>query len=162
MNGLLYRHRAEFDRRVLRYLYAANFVGAAADLAFTLYVDVYGLSNMIGHLLGLSTVYMVYRATIEIGLTQPFDVLFRNLRANQEAKEKVIGELKNSLAQVRTLAGMLPICSSCKKIRDDQGYWEQVEVYIRDRSDAEFSHSICPECADRLYPEYSNSGLAKR
>jgi hypothetical protein len=48
---------------------------------------------------------------------------------------------------------MLPICASCKKIRDDKGYWKQIESYIRDHSEAEFSHGICPECAEKFYPE---------
>jgi hypothetical protein len=52
-----------------------------------------------------------------------------------------------------SLTGFLPICASCKKIRDDKGYWEQVEVYIRDHSEAEFSHGICPECMKKLYPD---------
>lgn len=57
-------------------------------------------------------------------------------------------------AKVKTLSGMLPICSSCKNIRDDKGYWSQIEAYIRDHSEAEFSHSVCPECAKQLYPEF--------
>lgn len=154
-NGMLYRRRARFDRHVLRFLYAANFAGAAAEMSFTLYVDVFGLSNLIGHLLRLTAVYLIYRAIIDIGLNRPFDVLFRNLQASSDAQEKLIGELKDALGQVTTLKGMLPICASCKKIRNDHGYWEQVEVYIRDHSEAEFSHSICPECASRLYPEYA-------
>jgi hypothetical protein len=56
------------------------------------------------------------------------------------------------IMSVRTLSGLLPICASCKKIRDDQGYWTQIELYIRDHSQAEFSHGICPDCAERLYP----------
>jgi hypothetical protein len=63
-------------------------------------------------------------------------------------------ELQEALDKVKTLSGLLPICASCKKIRDDQGYWHQVEVYIKDHSDAEFSHSICPTCAEKLYPQY--------
>ncbi|MEM7355273.1 MAG: triple tyrosine motif-containing protein, partial [Acidobacteriota bacterium] len=59
-----------------------------------------------------------------------------------EEKRKV----EDALAEVKTLSGMLPICSSCKKVRDDQGYWERIEIYIRDRSDAEFTHGLCPEC----------------
>jgi hypothetical protein len=55
---------------------------------------------------------------------------------------------------VRTLRGILPICASCKKIRDDKGYWNQLESYIRDHSEAEFSHSLCPECIEKLYPGY--------
>jgi len=72
----------------------------------------------------------------------------------QEKMDQLIFELKKALAKVRTLSGFLPICSSCKKIRDDKGYWEQIEVYIRDHSDAEFSHGICPECMKKLYPDF--------
>ena len=63
-------------------------------------------------------------------------------------------ELESALLKVKTLSGLLPICSSCKKIRDDKGYWNQIEGYIRDHSDAEFSHSICPECVKKLYPNF--------
>jgi PAS domain S-box-containing protein len=69
------------------------------------------------------------------------------------AREKLIHELQNAILKIRTLSGLLPICSSCKKIRDDSGYWEQIEVYIKDHSEADFSHSICPECTEKLYPE---------
>jgi hypothetical protein len=64
--------------------------------------------------------------------------------------------LYTALAQVKLLSGMLPICSSCKKIRDDQGYWTQIENYIRDHSEAEFSHCLCPGCLEKLYPDYTN------
>jgi PAS domain S-box-containing protein len=67
--------------------------------------------------------------------------------------EKLIFELQGALLKIRTLSGLLPICSSCKKIRDDKGYWEQIEVYIRDHSEADFSHSICPECTEKIYPK---------
>lgn len=60
---------------------------------------------------------------------------------------------KKAEEEIKTLRGILPICSSCKKIRDDKGYWNQIEAYIRDRSEAEFSHGICPECAKKLYPD---------
>ena len=63
-------------------------------------------------------------------------------------------ELQEALAHVRTLSGLLPICAACKKIRDDAGYWHQVEVYIRDHSGARFSHGICPDCRAKLYPEF--------
>ena len=62
-------------------------------------------------------------------------------------------ELQKALSELKTLSGLLPICASCKKIRDDNGYWNQIEAYIRDRSEAEFSHSICPECAEKLYSD---------
>ncbi len=61
-------------------------------------------------------------------------------------------KLQDALAQIKTLSGMLPICAGCKKIRDDKGYWNQIESYIRKHSEVEFSHGLCPECARRLYP----------
>jgi hypothetical protein len=75
------------------------------------------------------------------------------IRAERE-KEHLIEELQEALAKVRTLSGLLPICASCKKIRDDKGYWNQIEVYIRDHSEAEFSHGICPDCMKELYPQF--------
>lgn len=72
----------------------------------------------------------------------------------EEERERLIAELKEALAEVKTLQGFLPICASCKKIRDDEGYWQQIEKYIQDRSDAKFSHSICPDCGKKLYPEF--------
>ena len=67
-------------------------------------------------------------------------------------REKLILDMKDALSKIKTLSGLLPICSSCKKIRNDDGYWEQVEVYVRDRSNADFSHSLCPDCVKKLYP----------
>lgn len=72
----------------------------------------------------------------------------------EEQREKLISELEKAMAEIKTLSGFIPICASCKKIRDDKGYWQAVEVYIRDRTDAQFSHGICPDCARKLYPEY--------
>jgi len=72
-------------------------------------------------------------------------------RRAAEERERMIVELTEALANVKTLRGLIPICASCKKIRDDKGYWSQVEVYVRDRSEAEFSHGICPDCMKKLY-----------
>lgn len=67
-------------------------------------------------------------------------------------------ELREAISKIRTLSGMLPICASCKRIRDDKGYWNQIELYIRDHSEAEFSHGICPDCAEKLYPDIFKKG----
>ncbi len=64
--------------------------------------------------------------------------------------------LLKAMQEIKTLSGLLPICSSCKKIRDDKGYWNQIESYISAHSKAEFSHSICPECSQRLYAEFNS------
>ena len=87
--------------------------------------------------------------------------LITRKRAEDE-REHVIRELKEALAKIKTLHGLIPICASCKKIRDDQGYWCQVEEYVREHSDADFSHGICPECARRLYPELMSEDEATR
>ncbi len=82
----------------------------------------------------------------------------RNITERKKAeaeRERLITELKEALADVKLLSGLVPICANCKKIRDDQGYWTQIESYIQDRSDAKFSHSICPDCAAKLYPNYN-------
>lgn len=68
----------------------------------------------------------------------------------QREKERLIAELRNALEKVRTLSGMLPICAWCKKVRDDTGYWEQIEKYISNHSGALFTHSICPECMTKV------------
>jgi len=75
-------------------------------------------------------------------------------KKSEEEREKLIAELQKALSDVKTLSGLLPICSSCKKIRDDKGYWNQLELFIQNHSKAEFSHGICPDCAKKLYPEF--------
>ncbi len=69
-------------------------------------------------------------------------------------KDALIAELQQAFREIKTLRGILPICSYCKKIRDDKGYWNRIEEYIRDHSESDFSHGICPECARKHYPAY--------
>jgi PAS domain S-box-containing protein len=82
-------------------------------------------------------------------------------KQHEKERDALIDNLKKSLTKVRKLSGLLPICASCKKIRDDKGYWNQIEAYIRDHSEAEFSHGICPECSEKLYPEYQRELIKK-
>lgn len=72
-------------------------------------------------------------------------------------REKLVSKLQDALNKIKTLKGIIPICAACKKIRDDKGYWNQIESYIKEHSEADFSHGICPECAEKLYPELYNS-----
>jgi PAS domain S-box-containing protein len=77
-------------------------------------------------------------------------------RKNEEAgKDQLISELKQTLAGLNTLTGVLPICASCKKIQNEGGNWQQIEVYIRDRAQVEFSHGMCPECARLWFPDHA-------
>lgn len=83
-----------------------------------------------------------------IALIVPFGIIIRDVSRLEETTKRLQGALDN----IKTLEGLLPICANCKKIRDDDGYWQQVEVYVRQHSNAKFSHGICPECAHQLYP----------
>ncbi len=83
-------------------------------------------------------------------------MLERKIQEQNREKDELISKLREALNNIKKLSGLLPICSSCKKIRDDKGYWNQIEQYIAEHSDAEFSHGICPECVKKLYPQYKH------
>ena len=72
-----------------------------------------------------------------------------------ESQKRLVDELRNALAEVNKLSGLLPICASCKRIRTDEGLWQQMEIYIREHSEAEFSHGLCPECAEQAYAQFA-------
>ncbi|MEJ2033956.1 MAG: MASE3 domain-containing protein [Deltaproteobacteria bacterium] len=165
--GLLVRNRDRFDRDVYFMLLGSMACTIISELAFTFYISNYGFSNLVGHYFKIFSFYLIYRAIIVTGFNKPFTLTFRELtQANtrlaaeiknrvkaEKEREKVITELKEALAEVKTLSGLLPICASCKKVRDDRGDWNQIESYISDHSQAEFSHGICPDCARKLYPD---------
>ncbi|HOS97912.1 MAG TPA: PAS domain-containing protein [Deltaproteobacteria bacterium] len=75
------------------------------------------------------------------------------LKEMEEEKERLNAELREALNQIKTLSGLIPICAACKKIRDDKGYWNQLENYLEEHSDAVFSHGLCPECFQEYFPE---------
>ena len=74
----------------------------------------------------------------------------------QERLAQRVAELQDALASVKQLSGMLPICSYCKRIRSDEDYWQQVETYVADRTDAEFSHGVCPDCLEKMRAEWES------
>ena len=169
---LLYENRNRFDSKVYYILLLSIVCTIISELAFTFYISNYGLSNLIGHYFKLFSFYLIYIAIIETAVKKPYEIIFKELDSSnrkfkteikarikvEEDKEKVIQDLKVAIAKVKTLGGLLPICSHCKKICDDKGYWNQIESYIRDHSDAEFSHSICQECAKKYYPDFDIYG----
>ncbi len=83
----------------------------------------------------------------------------RRLNTELQARNQ---ELEAAMARIKTLSGLLPICSSCKKIRNDEGYWQQVEIYISEHSDADFSHGLCPDCMKELYPDSYQKSIERR
>ncbi len=93
----------------------------------------------------------------------------RTLKKEIAAKKQLITELKDAMAEIKTLKGIVPICSECKKIRNDQGFWNHLEVFIEEHSHASFSHGLCPECEEKLYggqkwytPYYKNKPMKKK
>jgi len=74
----------------------------------------------------------------------------------EEERERLIRELQEAMAKIKVLGGLLPICATCKKIRDDKGYWKQIEEYIADHSEAQFTHGICADCARKIHPDWDD------
>jgi HAMP domain-containing protein len=91
----------------------------------------------------------------EVGqLGQTFNLMVKSLEQTEMEREKLVGELRDAMATIKTLQGILPICSCCKKIRDAEGYWNHLETYISKHTDAVFSHGLCTDCAKKMYPTY--------
>jgi len=164
----LYSKRESFDPGVLKLLTGALVLTIFSELAFTAYVSVYGPANMVGHYFKLAAFTLVYKAMIQTGLQKPYTLLFRDLkiregelereiavrREAEREKEALIKKLQAALDNIKTLKGLLPMCAWCKKVRDDRGYWEKVEAYIEKHSEATFTHGICPECLQKISPEF--------
>ena len=75
-------------------------------------------------------------------------------KKTENERDKLIRKLQDALAQVKTLTGLLPVCSHCQKIRNDNGKWDDLELYIRNHSEADFTHGLCPVCAQKLNPDF--------
>jgi hypothetical protein len=101
---------------------------------------------------GLTIAAIMPLIVAPLTLSIPLRLLLQLDRAEQE-KAQLVKELQESITNIKTLKGLIPICASCKKIRDDEGFWQHLEVYIHDHSDAVLSHGYCPECAQQLYAE---------
>ncbi|HEQ71545.1 MAG TPA: hypothetical protein ENN69_03570 [Spirochaetia bacterium] len=151
---VLFRKRDRFDRTVFYFLCASLVLTIFSEMAFTLYREVFDILNFVGHILKIVAVYLIYRAVFEIGIRKPFNLVFKDLKAREE-------QLTHAVAKVKTLSGLLPICASCKRIRDDSGYWSQVEDYITNHAEVEFSHGLCPDCFRKLAGEINKTDTGK-
>jgi hypothetical protein len=163
---LLHHSRDRFEPRVYKLVFWSIICTGISELAFTFYVSNYGFSNLVGHYFKLISFVLVYFSFIKTGMQDPYTLIFKELNTtnqklsqeiilreqSEEKREKLILELKGALDEIKTLQGILPICANCKKIRDDTGYWNQIEKYISEHSGATFSHGICPDCMAELYP----------
>jgi hypothetical protein len=114
-------------------------------------------TNLVSEILQAFSVSMLPWGLAFMVLNAVIGLFLGKMKQADKEKSEVIAELKKALEEIKTLSGFLPICASCKKIRDDKGYWNQIEAYISEHSAAEFSHGICPECVEKLYPDiYKN------
>lgn len=165
---LLNKNKNKFEPKIYRNVLLSIICTIISELAFTFYISNYGFSNLIGHYFKIFSFYLIYRAIIETGIRKPYELIFKELAASnknlqneinariqvEKDREMIIAKLQRTLSEVKTLSGLLPICSHCRKIRNDKGYWNQLEDYIHEHSDVRFSHGICQECAKTHYPGY--------
>jgi len=169
---LLVNNRSKFSPRIFVILLASLLFTILSELSFPLYTDNYGTMNLLGHYFKIFSFLMIYQAIIKMGIDEPFNLFFLDLdRANNELKEEIrirketeaeketlIKDLTRALDEIKTLQGLLPICSFCKNIRDDKGNWNEMESYLAARADVEFSHGLCPNCARKHYPDFFEQG----
>lgn len=149
-----------FDAATLPHLHGTLILTILSELSFTLYTDNYGITNVLGHLAKLAAYWLLYHAVVQKSVREPQRILFKEVhdanlaltaevahrRSVEEQLARKITELREAMEQVHTLAGLLPMCAWCKKIRDDRGYWNSVEAYLKRHAPVEFTHGICPEC----------------
>jgi GAF domain-containing protein len=107
-----------------------------------------------GHALGSLCVIDRHPRTLSTEQRDCLARLARQVMTNLEFR-RVSADLAEAAANIKTLSGLLPICSSCKQIRNDDGYWQQVEIYVQEHSHAKFTHGICPDCAEKIFPGLS-------
>lgn len=164
---LLFRNRGKFEASIWRLVLLSLIFTIISELAFTFYISNYGLSNLVGHYFKIFSFIAIYVALVQNGVQNPYNLIFRELseanlsllrevearKAAEDAREVYIAELKKALEEIKTLKGIIPICMHCKKIRNDEGYWNQLESYISAHSEAYFSHGVCPECLENIYGE---------
>ncbi len=163
---LLHKKRKLFEGEIYNWMLISMSCTVVSELAFTFYISNYGVSNLIGHYFKIFSFYFIYKAIVKTAIKDPYKIIFKELDTTikslndeiterkklEHEKEENIAKLKKALEDIKTLNGLIPICSHCKKIRDDKGYWNRLETYIDEHSEATLSHGICPECIKKHYP----------
>jgi methyl-accepting chemotaxis protein len=147
----------EIVMTIIAFSFAVLLVGTAASVWFSRSITK-PLLKLTGAAEAFGRGEMDHQVSInsddEVGeLATVFNEMVEKRKEADAERELLIDELQEALKKVKTLSGLLPLCSSCKKIRDDRGYWNQIDAYISEHSDAEISHGICPDCAKKMYPE---------
>ncbi len=135
---------------------AYRFISGNAVLSHSADFFITNIFHWVVYLLCVAFFFIVSCQTIH-SFRKTMELQLETIKSQRDELSKINKELVDASQNIKKLQGMLPICSSCKKIRDDKGYWNQIESYIKQHSDAEFSHGICPDCAQKLYGEFYKS-----
>lgn len=153
-------HQSDYTRRLKRLKWGITGLSFLSIFCLELYYYLRGVpltevtfDFTIGITIALILIEIFYRYAAKLHRTLENEIAQRITA--QEERERYIGQLEKALDDVKVLSGLLPICAYCKKIRDDKGYWQQIEEYISTHSDADFSHSICPDCIKKHFPGYN-------
>lgn len=135
-------------------VYASWYCGRAVSLGIaTLSAVVWFFADNLLQSHYSSQFYTLWNSLIRLCVFVMAVFMIDKMRKSLNAERKIATDLRGAMAQIKTMSGLIPICSWCKQIRNDQGYWEQIEKYIEEHSDAGFTHGICEACARKLYPE---------
>jgi hypothetical protein len=134
-------------------LFASWFIDRKTSLIYALIATVVWWSaDSLGDNIYSSDFFRYWNSFIRLLSFSLVGVLFSNFKLRLNKEQKLNSDLSKALKEIKQLSGLLPICASCKKIRNDSGYWNKIEEYISEHTDAKFSHSVCPECMEKLYP----------
>lgn len=166
----LRQNRHQFEKKIAQTLLWSILCTIVSELAFTFYINNYGLSNLVGHYFKIFSFLLLYKAVIKTGIENPNELIFREMElANQalqteiaqririqQQNEGLIVSLQKALEDIQTLEGILPVCIYCKKIRDDsdaapgKGPWMRMEEFLYHKSGTAVSHGCCPECFEKF------------
>jgi hypothetical protein len=137
-----------------KYLAGGMIISAVSLMAFRRAISLYRYvgSEELAIDPAAESVALVISLLFFAGILYVTRIIESEVRSRRE-KEEMIAGLRTALAEIKTLKGIVPICASCKKIRDDKGYWNKLEQYLGEHLAAEFSHGLCPQCAEKLYPD---------
>lgn len=134
-------------------LFAGWFIDRKTSLIYALIATVvWWTADSLGDNIYSSEFFRYWNSFIRLLSFLLVGVLFSNFRLRLDKEQKLNSDLTKAISEIKQLSGLLPICASCKKIRNDSGYWNKIEEYLSEHTDAKFSHSICPDCMNKLYP----------
>ena len=154
---LLHRKRRFFEDRVRKVIFWSLVLTVASELFFTFYISNFGISNILGHFAKLASFYLLYLAVVETGVLRSHQLIFRQLCESRDQLGNKVLQLEEALEKVSRLQKLVPLCAWCKKARNDQGYWQEVDRYLSEQSDLAVSYGICSDCTTKMLASKKSS-----